>query len=219
MDQATTIAIADAQLLIRTGLRHLLQEMNNITVLFEATDEEELLDELDQQLPDILILDYNHPDQFTLQSALKVRKLYPKLPLLIISDDDQKNQIFQLLESGVNCFITKTCDQQEIKDAIRSSRGTQKFFCTKVVDYLLEKSFANPVENCTPTPLSPREIEVVQLIARGLIAKEIARELHLSTHTVYTHRKNIMKKLQLNTSSELMLYAVSNGLVETSNGL
>lgn len=215
MDQPTTIAIADAQLLIRTGLRHLLQGMNNISVLFEAADEEELFDELSRQLPDILILDYNHPDQFTLQSALKVRKLFPQLPLLIISDDNQKDQIFQLLENGVNCFITKTCDQQEIKDAIRSATGTQKFFCGKVVDYLLEKSFARPVDDCNPTPLSPREIEVVQLIAKGLIAKEIAHELHLSTHTIYTHRKNIMKKLQLNSSSELMLYAVSNGLVET----
>jgi len=79
----------------------------------------------------------------------------------------------------------------------------------------LEKTFSKPseVENIAPLPLSAREIEIVQQTAKGLIAKEIADVLNLSTHTVYTHKKNIMKKLGFTTSSELVLYAVNKGLI------
>ena len=82
------------------------------------------------------------------------------------------------------------------------------------MDYVFERSFSPAVEDCAPTPLTVREIEIVQLAAKGLIAKEIASQLDLSTHTVYTHRKNIMRKLKINTASELILYAVNNGLVK-----
>ena len=88
------------------------------------------------------------------------------------------------------------------------------FFCSKVLDIIMERSFGKPGEECAPTPLTPREIEIVRLTARGLIAKEIADVLSLSPHTIYTHRKNIMKKLKLNSSSELVLYAVNNGMID-----
>lgn len=213
MDQPTTIGIADSQLLIRVGLRSLLQEMSNVSILFEAEDESELLDDLAEELPDILVIDYNHPARFSVDSIVEVLKTYPDLGLVVISDDSDKGRIYTVLENGVNCYITKTCDEQEVKDALRAAARREKFFCGKVLDYLLEKSFAKPTESCAPTPLSAREIEIVQLIAKGLIAKEIASMLHLSPHTVYTHRKNIMKKLQLSSVSELMVYAINHGLV------
>jgi DNA-binding NarL/FixJ family response regulator len=141
---------------------------------------------------------------------------YPNINILIISGDEDKKAIYDVLESGVNSFLTKTCDEHEIKDAIAATAKGDKFYCTRIIDYLLEKSFAkDEVEDCSPTPLSPREVEIVRLIAQGLIAKEIADELSLSTHTIYTHRKNIMKKLNMNSSSELILYALNNGLVSS----
>jgi DNA-binding NarL/FixJ family response regulator len=99
-----------------------------------------------------------------------------------------------------------------VVDAIRATAKGEKFFCTRIVDYLLEKSFAK-ADNCEQSPLTPREIEIVQLVAKALTAKEIAGTLNLSTHTVYTHRKNIMKKLNLSTSTEMVLYAVQNGYI------
>ncbi len=217
MDQPTTIGIADAQLLIRAGLRSLLQEMNNISILFEADDESELLTFLAENQPDILVVDYNHPARFSVDSIIEVVKEYPNLGVVVISDDNDKGRIYTVLENGVGCYITKTCDEQEVKDALRAAARREKFFCGKVLDYLLEKSFAKPTESCAPTPLSAREIEIVQLIAKGLIAKEIANLLHLSPHTVYTHRKNIMKKLELSSASELMVYAINHGLVSVEN--
>jgi DNA-binding NarL/FixJ family response regulator len=215
MDSPTKIALADAQDLVRAGLKYILQDLQNIDISCEAASETELIECLSRTEVDIIILDYHHPDQFSVDSLPRIREVAPRSRMLIISADDDKSRIDQVLQFGVNAYLTKTCDEQEIKDAIRATHKDEKFFCTKVVDYLLERSYAKLDDNCAPTPLSPREVEIVQLIAKGFIAKEIADLLSLSPHTVYTHRKNIMKKLQLSSSSELLMYAVNNGLVSS----
>ncbi len=209
-----SIIIADSQYLIRLGLRKLLAQEAEFRILAEVTNERQLEEQLLQQQADLIILDYQQPGAFSTQSVRKIRHLAPKSNILIISADSDKNGVLQVLEQGVNSFLTKQCEQEEIINAVKASAKGEKFFCNKVLNYLLERSFPQDQEqDCRPTPLSVREIEIVRLVASGKIAKEIADELHLSTHTVYTHRKNIMKKLQLNSASELVLYAVSQGIV------
>ena len=219
MGKDISIVIADNQYLVRQGLKCLLKKQSNIELLEEVTDEEELLEVLKEVNPDVIIMDYNQEGAFSTETVAKVKAVSPAINMLIISADDHKESIYQVLEYGVNSFITKTCDEEEIIDAVKAASKKEKFFCTKVLDYLLEKSFPKSEDavSCAPTPLSPREIEIVQLIAQGLIAKEIADRLCLSTHTIYTHRKNIMKKLQLNSASELMLYAINHGIIDSSN--
>ena len=218
MGKDISIIIADNQYLVRQGLKCLLKKQSNIELLGEVTDEEELLDMLNGVKPDVVVMDYNQEGAFSTDTVGKVKTISPSTKILIISADDHKETIYQVLEYGVNIFITKTCDEEEIIDAVKAASKREKFFCTKVLDYLLEKSFPKNEDavTCAPTPLSPREIEIVQLIAQGLIAKEIADRLCLSTHTIYTHRKNIMKKLQLNSASELMIYAVNHGIIDPS---
>lgn len=211
--QPISILLADSHHLVRLGLRQLLADEKGFAIIGEATDEESLLEELAHHNPQIVILDYNQPGSFSEHTIKQIRTEAPKVNVLVISSDNEKSSIFQVLEYGINSFVTKTCGEEEIIDAVKATAKGEKFFCTKVLDYLLEKSFSKEEENCAPTPLTPREIEIVRLVAKGLIAKEIAGILNLSTHTVYTHRKNIMKKLNLNTSSELVLYAINNGIV------
>jgi DNA-binding NarL/FixJ family response regulator len=214
MKKPISIVIADSQVLVRVGLKYLLSNPDQYDILGEAKNEKELFQRLDKDHPDVLILDYNQPDNFSHQTLDLIRKKFPQTNVLVISADNDKKAIYQVLESGVNSFLTKTCDEVEILDAVTATAKGEKFYCTRIIDYLLEKSFAKEEEeDCSPTPLSPREVEIVRLIAKGLIAKEIADVLSLSTHTIYTHRKNIMKKLNINSSSELILYALNNGLV------
>lgn len=213
MEANTTIAIADPQLLSRAGIKHLLGKNEGLALLFEATNETELFAHLEQQQPDILVIDYDHPPHFTSNTVHRLIKAYNTVQLLIITDDDRRPQIFRLLEQGVQTFITKACNEQEVEDALLAAVRKEKFFCSKVLDYLLERSASQNSPDLTA--LSPREIEILQLIARGLVAKEIAAELHLSTHTVYTHRKNILKKLNLRTSSELLVFALQNSLISS----
>ncbi len=209
---AITVAIADSQVLVRLGLRHLLAERSDFTVVAEAGTEAELMSRLQDASAQVIIIDYNQPRRFAADTIRKLKEHYPQSNILVISSDEDRNSVYEVLEMGVNSFLTKTCDQSEIVDAVRATAKGDKFYCTRVVNYLLEKSFAkNP--QATVTPLSEREIEIVQLIAKGFIAKEIAKLLHLSKHTIYTHRKNIMRKLDLKSSSELVLYAVEQGWV------
>lgn len=208
----TAVMIADAHYLTRVGLRQILAEIPNCEVVGEAASESQLLGKLTHAQPEIVVLDYNQPGKFSTETVGKIRQASPNSRLLIISSDDDKKTIYQVLESGVNSYLSKNCGEKEIMDAVQATANNEKFYCTNVLNHLLEKSF--PKENeCAPTPLSHREIEIVRLVASGLIAKEIAGRLHLSTHTVYTHRKNIMKKLKLGTTSELVLFAVNEGLV------
>lgn len=208
-----SILIADAQCLTREGLKRLIGEQAHFEILGEAENETELFQLLQQHTPQVIILDHHSSESFSRKTIDKVKALAPESRILIISEDHDKSSIYQVLEQDISSFLTKTCGEEEIIDAINATARGQKFFCTKVLDYLLEKSFAKG-ESCAPTPLTPREIEIVKLISKGLIAKEIASQLNLSPHTVYTHRKKIMKKLNLNTSSELVLYAVNAGIIE-----
>lgn len=220
---AITIVIADVQHLIRAGLRHLVSQDDRFRVVGEAGSEEELKRKLTELKPDVVILDYDQDESFSISTINRLKEQHPDVRIMIMSDDDEKERIYQVLRLGVNGFLTKGCGEEEVFDAIKATAKGEKLFCTRVLDYLLEKSFPEnhqnqkPVEretvSCGPTPLSPREIEIVRLIARGLIAKEIASELSLSTHTIYTHRKNIMRKLNLSSASELILYAVDIGIV------
>jgi DNA-binding NarL/FixJ family response regulator len=210
-----SIILADRQYLIRTGLKSLFAGKEHLKIVGEASNEAELMDQLRQKPADLVILDHNQPNSFSKETVERLKTDFPNTNILIISADNHKESIYEILEKGINSFLTKSCDGDEIIDAVKAAAKGEKFFCTRVLDYLLEKSFAKEQDgNCSPTPLSPREIEIVQLVAQGLIAKEIADALNLSTHTIYTHRKNIMKKLKLNTASELVIYAVHTGLVK-----
>lgn len=209
-----SVVIADAQYLIRFALRQLLENRSQCVVVDEVADEEELLQAVVHHQPDLVVLDYDQQDSFQLETIQRVQQAMPGIRFLIISADENKSSIYQALERGVHSFLTKNCDETEIIDAVGATLKGEKFYCSQIIDYLLEKSFARQQPSLSSSPLTPREIQIVQLIAKGFVAKEISKHLNLSTHTVYTHRKNIMRKLDLNSSSELVLYAVQKGLVK-----
>ncbi len=200
-----------------------MSKQESFDVVAEADNEAALMSVLQQRKPDVVILDYNQSAAFSISTVERIKAQHPASRIMIMTDDEEKERIYKVLQLGVNCFLTKECGEEEVFDAIKAAGKQEKLFCTRVLDYLLEKSFpeqstpspATPEVSCSPTPLSPREIEIVRLIAQGLIAKEIASKLNLSTHTIYTHRKNIMRKMGLSSASELILYAVEIGLVDS----
>ncbi|MCB0654144.1 MAG: response regulator transcription factor [Saprospiraceae bacterium] len=211
---AVRVILADNQYLTRFGLKCLLGSQENIEIIGEAENEAELLDLVNIERPHLVIIDYFQQDHFSVSTLRKLQSLSPSIKLMVITADNNKHRIYNVIEKGVSGFLTKTCEKKEILDAIFSITQGQRSFCNKILELILERSFAKPGDECAPTPLSDREIEVVKLISRGLIAKEIAGLLNLSTHTIYTHRKNIMKKLNLGSSSELVLYAVNSGILQ-----
>jgi DNA-binding NarL/FixJ family response regulator len=213
--QKISILLADEQHLIRLGLRQLLSNQEQFEIVGEACNEIQLMHLLSQIKVDIVIIDYSQKDSFQTNTVQLLKTKYPATRVMVMSSDTDKKDIFQILEMGIPSFVTKTCGTDEIVDAVSAVAKGNKFFCTRVIDFLLEKSFAKSETEVifAPLPLSQREIEIVQYSAKGLIAKEIGGILNLSTHTVYTHKKNIMKKLGFSSSSELVLFAVNKGLV------
>lgn len=214
MPEKLDIIVADSQYLVRMGLRRILEQESGINLVAEVRNEEELMTQMVKKRPNLVIIDYDQPDFFSVGTIQKIATQHPAVEILIISSDRNREQIYQVLEHRVNSFLTKECQRSEILDAIQATARGEKYYCSNVLNYILEKSFSRDVA-CSPTPLTTREIEIVKLTANGLIAKEIAHQLSLSTHTIYTHRKNIMRKLGFSSTSELVLYAVQQGWLKT----
>jgi DNA-binding NarL/FixJ family response regulator len=190
-----------------------LKETNTFLVIGEAGNEAELNRLITKTPPDIIVIDYNQPGFFSIESIKHLIDQHPTIQLLVISSDENKENIYDVINSGVLRFLTKKCDAHEINEAFRAIIRGEKFFCSSIFNFIFEMSFSQNSYSSNPLPLSARELEIVQLIAKGLIAKEISKKLNLSTHTVYTHRKNIMEKLKLKRSSELVLFAINKGLL------
>jgi DNA-binding NarL/FixJ family response regulator len=216
MKSNISIIIADGHYLIRHGLKCLFNRSPEFRLLGEASNEDQLFQLLDEKKPEILILDPHQKDVFSLETIAKINQDYPGINFIVISGDWEKGVVYKTLELGVSCYLTKECDDKEIFDSVVSVSGGERFFCKKILNLIWEKSFGKE-SDCTGTPLSNREVEIVKLVACGKITKEIAAELKLSPHTVYTHRKNIMRKLNLNSTPELVLYAVNAGIIEPDN--
>lgn len=213
------VIIADPQYLTRAGFVQLFSSTPSVKVVGEVNDAVELEAMVGSQKPDVVVMDYHKTDEFTLDLVGVLRKKYPATYVLVVTDDDQKANIFKSLELGVNGILTKNCSRDEIISAAHATAKGEKFFCNKILDILLEKHLqpAAELDDCSPAVLSVREMEIVTLIAKGIGSKEIADRLCLSPHTVYTHRKNIMKKLGVNSAAELVMYAVNTGIVKTGS--
>lgn len=207
-----TLVLADAQFLIRTGLRSLLAPYPEFEIVGEAGDMAELVSVCRETTPDLVVLDYAQPGSFRPDDVPMFHEAFPEIKLLIISGESRREFLFAAVGCGVTAILTKTCDEEEIIRAVKAAAKREKFFCSKVLDILLEKHFPG-IDNCAAPELSARESEIVRLVAEGYSSKDIAKMLFLSPHTVHTHRKNILRKLNIGSTSELVLYAVHTGLV------
>ncbi len=207
----TKVVIADSQFIIRHGLFDLLRKNGN-QILEMCETKEEVFTSFQEEEIDVLVIDYNKVDHFSLSDLGQLKQQFPHTNILALSDYVNKAEVLQAIEFGVLSFLTKDCDKREILDAIAATAKGEKFFCGRVIDFILEGQIEKLPANCKPSVLSDRELQIVETMSRGLKAKDIADELNLSVHTVYTHQKNIMKKLQLKSSAEVILYALSEGL-------
>ena len=208
----TRILIADGHYLVRQGIRAVLQNRPGLDVVGEASNSDELRTQLLSTAVDVVVLDYES-EAFALTDVRQVSREF-NARVLIISADSNRFQIYKVLEYGAHSFLTKECDDNEILRAVYATASGEKFFCNKVLDLLVERAEQAEDPDCEPTVLTVREAEIVGLVAEGLKTAEIADQLCLSVHTVNTHRKNILRKLRLKSTAELVRYAINMSLVE-----
>jgi len=208
------ILIADNQVLVREGIKAMLATEGGFEVVAEVSEGASLLSDISRSQPDVIIMDFQLPGYFCVEDISLIYANYPHANVLVVSTSQDKTDILKVLEYGVNNYILKLCDREEFISALYATAKKERFFCGKVIDAILDERFPKN-DNCEGVSLSTREIEIVQLICKGLTNTEIADSLFLSVHTVSTHRKNILKKLNLNKASELVMYAIKHGLVRT----
>jgi DNA-binding NarL/FixJ family response regulator len=216
------IMLADAQPVFREGIKSILTGKEKPFIIREAGSIRELSPAIHVFKPDILILDYNphYFDHGQLHSALSV---LPACKVIIISSQKKRKHILKSLELNVHGYLTKESGKNEIKMAINAALQGEKYFCTFIVDVLLADKKATPKPTIVADPpeqenssLTSREMEIIRRIASGKANKEVASEMNLSPHTIHTHRRNIMKKLQLHSAVELYSFAMKKGLVNPS---
>lgn len=208
------IIIADSNFLSRKGLALLINECSDFQLLDESKSTSEVIAMDDILDPDLIIIDYTSAN-FNIDSIALIKKKFPKSQLLAITLVQSNRIVARAFHLGVVSHLLKECDQDEIMEAIYKTAKGEKFVCGRIVEAILNGTKPTTISdyNCDGINVSEREMEVIKLIAEGLSNKEVADKLFLSTHTVTTHRKNIMAKLGLNNTAGLVLFAVRENLV------
>ncbi|MBI2967788.1 MAG: response regulator transcription factor [Bacteroidetes bacterium] len=215
------IFIADGNFLSRSGLTSLIGDLKNYAVCGIAENADAFSNTLFNSHPDLLIIDHTSSG-FSMEQVSEVKNIYPGLPVLVISAREQKEEMIKVLDSGVTGYVLKECGREEIIEAMASVLIGEKFFCNKILEFLVDQNrdrsccTGKNCENCDPVRVTDREIEIIKLIAGGYTNKEIAAKLYLSSHTVHTHRKNIMSKIGVNNTAGIVMYAVRENLLDSN---
>jgi DNA-binding NarL/FixJ family response regulator len=213
-----SVLIADKNYLSRFGLYTLLSESVNFEVNY--TDKEsfdQLLASIKQHKPKILVLDFQSL-QFSNKQIVLILNTFKKLQILAITNFLPRTEMQAALNAGVRSYLLKECDKEEIIEALHATYNGERFLCGQVAHYLsqTDTSSSNSIVkvSCEGIGITDRELDVVRLIADGLSNKLIADKLELSTHTVNTHRKNLMTKLNIQNTAGIVMFAVKNNLLE-----
>jgi two-component system, NarL family, invasion response regulator UvrY len=208
------ILLADHQPLTAAGLHHILNTKDDVIIVDYVLSRERLAELLEQHKPELLIVDYNTSGYVTKADLLTVKENFPETNVLVISADNDKPGILQVLQSGVIGYLTKECSREEILMAVYSVARGEKFFCHKILNIIMEKHFSPEPAEVVPGILTLRETEILTYLASGYSTQKVADELHLSPHTVHTHRKSIIKKLNIKSPTEFVIYALDFGLIK-----
>ncbi len=209
---ASKVLLADFQFLTRKGLASLIHAIPGMILIKEVDQADELENTILESQPDLAILDIYGKEDEVLDQIERIKQ-HTNTSLLVISNTQNKESIQRLLNSGVKGILTKNCSEEEITNGLIAVSKGSRFFCNTVLEMVLNGEEAD--EDCEPTNLSKREYEVLELITKGMTTALIADTLHLSIHTINSHRKNILKKLGLSSPAELIVYALESGLVRS----
>jgi len=210
------ILIADDHEVVRRGLAALLQQQPDWQVCGEAGDGREAVEKAQQLQPDVVILDIGMPSLNGLEATRQMLKANPKARILILTLHDSDQMVRDVLNAGARGFLLKSDAASELVAAVEALGRDKTYFTSKVSPMVLEPHLrgpSGPPLTLSRSRLTPREREIVQLLAEGKSTKEVAVTLGLSVKTAETHRSNIMRKLQLHSVSDLVLYAVRNNIV------
>lgn len=214
----TRVLLVDDHQIVRKGITALLREYPQWEVCGEAGNGREAVAAALQLEPDIVVMDISMPEMNGLEATRQIRQARPGTEVLIFSMHESEQIIRDVLASGARGYMLKSDCVDKLLAALEALRRHEVYFGSRIAEVLLRGYLTGPgdgkLDSAPSGPLSPREREVVQLLAEGRSNKEVATALAISIKTVETHRSRVMTKLDLHTLSDLVRYAIRNHIIE-----
>lgn len=218
MDKIRVALVEDHQL-VRDGIRSLLTNLPNIEVVAESDCAKTMLSQIEGAKPDILLVDISLPEMSGIELAKVVTTSYPGTKVIILSMHTEQEYIFNSLRNGAKGYLHKSISREELVEAIEQVYGGSEYFSKEVSGIILKsylRQIKNPerVEEYEDKKLTPREMEILRMVAQGYSNQLIADKLFISVRTVESHKNHIMQKLELTTTVDLVKYAIKNGIID-----
>ena len=210
--ESLKLLVADDHEVVRNGVRSLLEAQPGWHVTAEASNGREAVEKAKRLKPDVVVLDIGKPSLNGLEAARQMIKNDPHIKIVILTMHESENLIREVLKVGARGYVSKADAIQDLVTAINAVRSGVTFFTAKVSEIVLEGYLDK--SGATNSRLTPRQREIIQLLAEGQSSKEIAVALGLSVKTADTHRANIMRRLNCHSASEIVRYAVRNHIIE-----
>jgi len=211
------LLLVDDHAVVRSGLRMLLENEADLVLIGEAGSGQQALDLVDQLKPDVVIMDITLPDMSGIEVARRLKQAHPKIAVVALTIHEDQQYFFEMLRVGASAYVPKRAAPDDLITAIRAAHRGETYIYPSLAR-LLVNDFLERVgdgeETAAMSGLTPREQEVLSLLAEGKTNDEIAAELVISPHTVARHRENLMGKLGLHNRSELVKYAIRKGLIK-----
>jgi DNA-binding NarL/FixJ family response regulator len=210
------VVLADDHTLIRAGLRMVIDAQPDLTVVGEADDGRTAVKLAEALKPDVVVMDIGMPSLNGIEACRQIREILPQSQIVMLSMHSDEGYVLRALKAGAKAYLLKDSAEADLARAIRSAAAGKSFFSPAVGKVLLEDYMRKLQRTGTEDSfdlLSPREREVLQLVAEGNSSKDIANLLNLSVYTVETHRARVMQKLNVRGVPELILYAVRKGII------
>jgi DNA-binding NarL/FixJ family response regulator len=211
----TRILVADDFPIVRSGLRKVLNANPDLEVVAEAEDGAEAVEKALKEDVHLVIMDVSMPRMTGIQAAAELHKRKPEIRVLMLSMHDNEQFLFEALKAGASGYVLKSGADRDIVDAARAAMRGESFLYPGAVSVLVRDFLDRPGDDERAfDPLTPRELEILKLIAEAHTSKEIAEMLFISVKTVERHRANILEKLGMRDRVELTRYAIRRGLIQ-----
>jgi len=206
------LLLVDDHKIVRDGMRSLLSEGREISVIGEAENGRQAVALAKELKPDVILMDIAMPDMNGIEAASQIIRENERIKVLILSMHSEKMFVSKAFAAGVSGYLLKDCDIEEILSAIRAVQANQKYISPLIAGTIIE-DYRDGLKEQKVSILTEREREVLQLIAEGKTSKKIANLLGISTKTIDAHRQQIMDKLNIHTIAGLTRYAIKEGLI------
>jgi DNA-binding NarL/FixJ family response regulator len=213
------ILLADDHKILRSGLRELLEKESNLKVIAEAEDGRTAVHLSQKLLPDLILMDISMNDLNGIEATRQIIGHAPNAKIIILSVHSGQRFVTDVFKAGACGYLLKDCDFSEVVQAIHTVVSGETYLCPQIATVLRHDYLQRLLQSETPSAsaLSPREREVLQLMAEGKSTKEIAYSFNLSVKTVEVHRQRIMEKLDIHSIAELTKYAIREGLTSVES--